>query len=115
MKKSVNKKFGYGTKQTSQNNVREVGSARQFKPAPAPKPLTKTFASVTSNKADSSRQKANVNNDEVNVNNIGNANDLWSFAQVSEILLNSLNDLAKCKSKFDQIRVIANILQNAFE
>lgn len=40
------------------------------------------------------------------------SNDLFSFEEISNILLQSLDELQKCQTKFDQLRVIANILQN---
>lgn len=40
-------------------------------------------------------------------------NTLWSFEEVSDILFNSISELEACKSKFDQLRVIANLLKNA--
>lgn len=38
--------------------------------------------------------------------------ELWSFAEVSQILLNSIDALSKCKNKFDQLKVITNLLSN---
>lgn len=42
-----------------------------------------------------------------------NVNNLWSFTEVSELLLQSIDELSKCHTKFDQLKVIANLLQHA--
>lgn len=118
MKKSLtNRKYGYNTK-TSQQHEQKDKSAKQFIPAPLAKPLSKSFASVVGNKNDSNKSNSNVNrinkeNNNSNVNN--NSNELFTFAEVGEILLKGLNDLANCKNKIDQLRVIANMLQNVFD
>lgn len=44
--------------------------------------------------------------------NNNNNNNLWSFAEVSQILFDSITELEKCKTKFDQLRVIASLLNN---
>lgn len=41
--------------------------------------------------------------------------NLWSFAEVSQLLRQSINELKQCKTKFDQLTVIANLLQYACE
>lgn len=55
----------------------------------------------------------NFNQFDMNIN--ANTNELWTFAEISDILLNSLNALSKCKSKFDQLKVITNLLQNVID
>lgn len=39
--------------------------------------------------------------------------NLWSFAEVADLLLNSINELKQCRTKLDHLKVIANLLQNA--
>lgn len=41
-----------------------------------------------------------------------NSNELMSFAEVSQILFDRISELEKCKTRFDQLRVIASILNN---
>lgn len=45
--------------------------------------------------------------------NVTGRQDLWSFTEVSELLLQSIDELSKCQTKLDQLRVIANLLQHA--
>lgn len=40
-------------------------------------------------------------------------NNLWLFAEVSNILLSSINQLKSCKSKLEQLEVIARLIQHA--
>lgn len=42
-------------------------------------------------------------------------NDLFTFAEISTIMLNCVNELTNCKTKIDQIRVIANLFNYAFK
>lgn len=46
-------------------------------------------------------------------NGANNDSSLWTFSEVSEILLSCINDLTKCRTKIDQVRVIAKLLNNA--
>lgn len=39
--------------------------------------------------------------------------NVWSIAEVANLLLNSINELKACKTKLDQLKIIANLLQNA--
>lgn len=46
-------------------------------------------------------------------NQNSNANEeLFTFAEISNIMLNCVNELTQCKTKLDQIKVIANLLSN---
>lgn len=89
-----------------------------FVRAPVPSPLTKSFAEVTT--------QATRNIARTNPNNNSNATartddrsqsqtntDLWTFSEVAQIMLNSVNELRQCKTKFEQLIVVANLLQNA--
>lgn len=40
-------------------------------------------------------------------------NDLFTFNEIADILFNSIEDLQKCTSKLEQMRVIANMLRHA--
>lgn len=84
-------------------------SASNFPPlrttlaAPNPPPLTHSFANVAKNRT---QQQATHNTQLVG------DNDLLSFSEISNILFNCIGELEKCTSKYDQLRVIANLLSN---
>lgn len=71
--------------------------------APIPPPLTHSFASAAKTRT---QQYAthNAQRDE--------GNDLLSFSEISSILFNCIGELEKCTNKYDQLRVIANLLSN---
>lgn len=72
--------------------------------APIPPPLMHSFA-VTANAHTVQQQHTS----EFNPNE---CNELFTFAEISNIMLNCVNELAQCNSKLDHIRVIANLLGN---
>lgn len=86
--------------------------------APRPPPLTRTFAATVTADNDTTKTNPNLNfafiNTNTNTNN-GDANSLWSFAEVCNIMMSCLNDLSKCQNKTDQLKVIVNVMQNAFK
>lgn len=41
--------------------------------------------------------------------------DVWSFEEVSSLLINCLKDLSKCRNKFEQLEVIANLIKHAIK
>lgn len=45
--------------------------------------------------------------------NTNTQGDLWSFSEVAKILMQSINQLSKCRTKMDQLSVIASMLENA--
>lgn len=98
-----------------QNNVNN-----QFVPAPAPPPLQQSFANVAShNSIQTNAQQTSSSSSSHNTftasssNNNNSSDGLWSFSEVSQILVNSINQLKQCKTKFDQLLVIASLLENA--
>lgn len=87
-------------------------------PAHAPPPLTRTFADTAKQQQYRPTYAQNTRSKFINQNNNINSNnesDLFTFAEISEIMLNCVNDLARCKNKIDQLRVIANLLNHAFK
>lgn len=76
-----------------------------FPPLPPP-PLTRSFA-------DSARTQHETQNRRTNNN--ANAGELFTFAEISNIMLNCVNDLQKCTCKLDQLKVIANLLSHALD
>lgn len=88
--------------------------------APTPPPLTKTFASQASTSSQPSQARtqrqtsssSQYTQQTRNQNNSDESNNLFSMDELTDILLNSIDELQKCNSKLDQLRVIANILRN---
>ena len=86
-------------------------SAGTFVRAPMPTPLTRTFAeTIASSNTQSNRR--NTPRAENNTQTQSN-DDLWSFAEVTHLLLTSINELKKCKTKIEQLAVIAHLLEHA--
>lgn len=84
----------------------------KFVRAPASPPLINSFAEATAQS--SSNAHPNRRNQRATTQmNQDASNDLWSFNEVAQLLLSSINELSKCRSKFDQLNVIANLLQHA--
>lgn len=105
------------TNQNTKNN------SQQFVQAPTPKPLqasfadrlkadtaTKTRAQVNNSKTHSRRSSLYASSENVNATP---SNNLWTFAECSNLLFNSVERLKKCNSKLEQLKVIADLLQHA--
>lgn len=91
-------------KKSDQNpNTRYVHSAISFPPLPPP--LNRTFA-------DAARPQKQFQTNIRHAHSNENDNELFTFAEISEIMLNCVNDLTKCTCKLDQLKVIANLLSN---
>lgn len=82
----------------------------RFVRAPQPTPLKRSFAEVTASQPNATSYYSTSTNERTPTNE---NNDLWSIAEVSDLLLLSINDLKKCKSKLEQLSVIANLLKHA--
>lgn len=72
--------------------------------APPPPPLTQSFAHAAKQQH---RHSATTDD-----RHMRGDNTLFTFAELSEIMLNCVNELSQCTSKLEQIRVIANLLGN---
>lgn len=82
--------------------------------APTPPVLAESYASaVQSNRNVHSHTDTQSSNPHVHAHESDSTNNLWTIAQVTTLLLSSINDLKQCKSKLDQLKVIANLLQHA--
>lgn len=69
-----------------------------------------TFADVLkANMATDQRQRS----DDSSANETNVKTNLWSAAEISNILLNSIEELSKCKSKLDQLKIISSLLRDA--
>lgn len=92
-------------------------STHRYVLAPPPAPLTASYAYTAAltnaqPSAPTSLAQTFMPNFNGHINTNTNQN-LWSFTEVSNLLLNSINELKQCKSKLDQLAVIAKLLQNA--
>lgn len=107
IKSNVNRKDNRNAKP---NSIPYTHTNSAFPPLPqrAPPPLTHTFA-------EAAKPRKQQNGHTQHASNHSSENGLFSFAEISEIMLNCVNDLARCTSKLDQLRVIANMLNNAFK
>lgn len=87
-------------------------SAHRFVMAPKPPPLHTSYASIARTHSNS---QTNSNPHSMNTNTAisNDNNNLWTISEVTELLLNSINELNKCTTKFDQLKIIANLLQHA--
>lgn len=92
---------------TNTHHTKNEPSHKKYVMAPTPPALTTTYANAVRQNV-SSVNLENMVNDNTN-------NNLWSLDEISNILINSLNDLAQCKSKLDQMKVITKLLQNVLE
>lgn len=86
-----------------------VHSNNLFPPLPPP-PLMRTFADAAKPQLQKQRT-TNIRQAQSNAHE----NDLFTFAEISEIMLSCVNELAKCTSKIDQMRVVANMFSYAFK
>lgn len=104
------------SRMTAQNPhaTRALNNDGPFLIAPTPPPLTLSFAQAASrapiniqpNRHNTESSSTNTYQEDAN-------NDLWSISEVTQLLLKSINELKLCKSKLDQLTVIANLLQHA--
>lgn len=104
-------------KVNNKNTVQSTNATQQFNahdsnafpalPTRYPPPLTQTFADAAKH---STKPRAQHTRNPTNT-----ANELFTFAEISNIMLNCVNELASCNSKMDQIKVIANLLSYAFK
>lgn len=70
----------------------------------APRPLVHTFAHAAKSNA--------IQNNANNVTSQNGTDELFTFAELSNILFSCINELEKCTNKYDQLKVIANLLSN---
>lgn len=106
-------------KNTNTNNTQ---ATHGIVDAPAPAPLTSTYAQTTvtrsDNQSNTTTSSSNTSASNSNFNTHSNANtnsNLWTLAQVTQLLFSSINQLKQCKTKMDQLVVITNLLQHACE
>lgn len=90
--------------------------------APTPQPLTSSFASqlLSSSHAQSqppSKKSTTWNQTQQSSTSSCNNNpsDLFTIEEITDLLFTSINELEKCTSKLEQLRVIANLLRNVYK
>lgn len=96
---------------TQVNSVNKPDNTHRYIMAPTPPPLIASYASIA--QARSNEQIHSQKNSMPINTNTSNSNDLWTITEVTNLLLNSINELKQCNSKLDQLKVIANLLQHA--
>lgn len=98
-------------RQTPTNTPSHTNNVHQFKCAPTPPLLTQSYANAVQSNNGTQMYldaSASTHTPPHQSNNV-----LWTFAEVTTLLFNSINELNQCKSKLDQLKVIANLLQHA--
>lgn len=110
--RNKNKQQSKPNKNNGASQSSHSSSNGQYVKAPTPPPLTQSFAAATATAtpSQSNQQQTPSTSTESNQHT---DNNLWSFNEVAHLLVNSINELKKCKSKLDQLLVIANLLNNA--
>lgn len=82
-----------------------VPTTDAFPPLPPP-PLSRSFAEAAKSQHESNNRRTH---------NSTNSGELFTFAEISKIMLDCVNDLQKCSNKLDQLKVVANLLNHAFK
>lgn len=94
-----------------QNEQRNVSTA------PTPRPMSMSYVNALKhNLQPHSRTSTNSHTHSTTPDNDTehSSDTLWSFSEVADILMHNINELSKCKTKLDQMKVITNMLKNAF-
>lgn len=117
----ANAKERNNNSKSTNTNTQTPKSARRYVLAPKPTPLRTTFASALKTPQRNARAQqipvyttpkytqASTNSNIENTNN----DELWSIAEVTDLLFNSINELNQCKTKLDQLKIITNLLRYA--
>lgn len=91
------------SKSTQPNRVQPNKSV--FTEAPPPAPLTQTYSSIVSNNIN------HMEDDNKNCNH--SAESLFSTTELLQIFTNAIGQIRNCRTKLDQIQVIANLISHA--
>lgn len=94
------------------HSTKTQGNIGAFVRAPIPAPLSKSFAEITAQTSINTKTNQRYSHS-FETRHTQHNNDLWTITEVTQLLLNSINDLKQCKSKLDQLSVITNLLQHA--
>lgn len=91
-------------KQAQQQYAHSEQNFPPLLPAHIPPTFSHSFANAMKNRNDQCISKVEAPRGE-----------LFTFAEVSNILFTCINELEKCTNKFDQLKVIANLLGNVYK
>lgn len=114
-----NKSRNSTTSKQTNNNFTQSNDEHRYVRAPQPEPLRMSYAAATAqsnshsqnSKTQHTKSSSTQNR---NIHSTSNANnDLWSFTEVAQIMLQCIDELKQCQTKFDQLTVIANLLSHA--
>ena len=100
-------------KQSLTNNNSKESQVHRYVRAPTPHRMPYSFAAVAAQTPASTSNTLNNSNKPTPTSSNLNDSNIWTIAEVSQILINSINELKQCKSKLDQLTIIAQLLQNA--
>lgn len=78
----------------------------QFAPAPAPPPLTQSYKNVLVNECHDDHYQQHDNS---------GTQDLFSTAELFSIFTDAIQDIRNCRSKLDQIQVIAKLINHVLQ
>lgn len=89
--------------------------------APAPPPMSASYAHTARFSHTNTRPHTNTSSSRTQPNiapdtqqsPTASEGNVWTISEVADLLLNSITELKACKTKLDQLKVIANLLQNA--
>lgn len=115
-KSRVKNQHKHSSNKTAQIPQSSNASSNEFPflRAPAPPPLTRPFAEAALHGTTATQPiRHNTDTYARNTNQGDAKEELWSISEVTQLLLKSINELKLCKSKLDQLSVIANLLQHA--
>lgn len=112
--RSKNKAKTESKRITQRTHTNAHSNAGTYVKAPMPSPLTRTFAETASS-FNTNQNRRNTAPRVSNNTQTQSNDDLWSIGEVTHLLLTSINELKQCKSKLEQLAVIAKLLQHACE
>lgn len=82
-------------------------NTKRFMPAPPPPPLTQSYRNVLSNDI---HQHANQNQSNEMPND-----ELFTTAELFKIFMSAIQDIKNCKTKLDQIQVVATLISHVLQ
>lgn len=91
--------------QKQNQQQRKHNNINQYIPAPTPPPLTQSYRNVLSSSSEQQNQQF-----ESNVNE-----DLFTTAELFKIFTNAIQDIKSCRTKLDQIQVIASLINHVLQ
>lgn len=107
-KSGNNQQLNNKVQQQPQQLPRNQNKTNQFKPAPPPPPLTQSYRNAVLN--------PNEHRSEQNDRNGSQRDDeLFSTAELFKIFTNAIEDIRNCRTKLDQIQVIAKLINHVLQ